>query len=101
MLDTDKNIEDKVFTREQYVRRVLDNFSDEFKTQKSDFRTLINDDKSQKESVITITKRLVDLYKLNIDMNKLKYLLSIKLENETLQGQDIVSDIKKFLSIIK
>jgi len=51
--------------------------------------------------VITITKRLVDLYKLNIDMNKLKYLLSIKLENETLQGQDIVSDIKKFLSIIK
>ncbi|WP_204183093.1 ATP-dependent nuclease [Mammaliicoccus sciuri] len=96
MLDTDKNIEDKVFTREQYVRRVLDNFSDEFKKQRTDFRTLINDDKSQKESVITITKRLVDLYKLNIDMNKLKYLLSIKLENETLQGQDIVSDIKKF-----
>lgn len=101
MLDTDKNIEDKVFTREQYLNKVLRIFPNEFKKRKTTFKEVIISDSSQVESVITTTKNFVDLYKLNVDMNKLKYLLSINLENEILLGQDIVSDIIDFLPTIK
>ena len=48
------------------------------------------------ESVISITKRFIELYKININMNKLKHFLSTDLEHENLMGEDLVDDILRF-----
>ncbi|WP_415364047.1 hypothetical protein L1F34_000419 [Mammaliicoccus lentus] len=96
VLDSQQNIEDKVFTREQYVERVLKKFREEFKTCKAKFKDIMYQENNLNESVISITKRFIELYKININMNKLKHFLSTDLEHENLMGEDLVDDILRF-----
>lgn len=95
-LEPMQNIEDKVFTREQYVDRVFNKFGNEFKEYKREFKERIFDENKKNESVIITTKRFIDLFGIEVNINKLKHFISTDLEHETLNGQDIVEDILKF-----
>lgn len=93
MIDDGKEIEDMVYSKQEFYERVIQ-LSSEIYDKKDFFKPMI-DSCGPKDSLIQKTEQFINLYKLEMGIYKLKHLLSINLDNTTINKDWILPQLNE------
>lgn len=95
MLPNGKEIEDMVFSKEDYISKVID-VSGDIKAKQKEFRKAIQY-VGDNESFVEQTENFIDLNRMqNVRMDRIKHLLSINLNDVIIQDEWIINDLHDF-----
>ena len=91
-----KEIEDMVFDKEEFISLVLENFQEVYDKKELFIQAFI--DMQPNESLISKTEKFLQLYNINLNIMQIKYVLSQDLSNKTLQRKWLDEIINDFFS---
>ncbi|MDE8125349.1 AAA family ATPase [Erysipelothrix rhusiopathiae] len=97
MHDDELEIEDVVYSNNNFVERVLSIFSKEFEGKEDKYREYVTNTYGNK-SVIKKTDQFIKDYLININIMKIKYKLSLELHDKIIDGENLVTEINNFFA---
>lgn len=95
IIDNGKEIEDKVFTKEDFITGVLE-ASEEIKNEESSYRNIM-DRVGEDESYVKQTEKFIEITRLNnVRLPHIKHQLSINLNDKSLNDEWILGELRSF-----
>ncbi|MBA8764286.1 ATP-dependent nuclease [Staphylococcus coagulans] len=97
VLPENKQIEDMVFEKNNYINKIL-SISEEIRLRENSFKEVL-DKVSTNESMIDKTKQFIDTYSLNEDIGNIKHQLSINLKPNEMKKDWVLNELNSFFNL--